>query len=162
MAISPALRKSLITAAGGGALAIAAVLVPGLEGNSYTPYRDVGGVWTVCNGITGPDVIQGKTYTQKECDALLQKHLQPYARSVERSVKVPSNAYQKAALISFSYNVGINAFEHSSVLRNLNAGRYQQACDGLRSWVYVDRVRIQGIANRRDVEREICNWSLNP
>lgn len=158
MAISPSLRKSLIGAAGGGAIAIAAVLIPSLEGNSYTPYRDVGGVLTVCNGITGPDVIQGKTYTQAECDALLQKHLKPYSRSVERSVKVPSNAYQKAALISFSYNVGVNAFEHSSVLRNLNAGRYQQACDGMRSWVYVDRVRIQGLANRREVEREICHW----
>lgn len=158
MAISPVLRQRLVAAAGGGAIAIAAVLIPNLEGNSYTPYRDVGGVLTVCNGITGPDVIQGKTYIQAECDALLQKHLKPYARSVERSVKVPSDAYQKAALISFSYNVGVNAFEHSSVLRNLNAGRYQQACDGMRSWVYVDRVRIQGLANRREVEREICQW----
>lgn len=162
MAISPALRKSIITAAGGGALAIAAVLIPNLEGNSYTPYRDVGGVWTVCYGHTGKDIVPGKTYTKAECKALLDKDLQPFARSVDRSVKVPANAYQKAALISFSYNVGVNAFEHSSVLRNLNAGRYQQACDGLRSWVYVDRVRIQGLANRRDVEREICNWSLNP
>lgn len=158
MALSPVLRQRLIAAAGGGAIAIASVLIPDLEGNSFTPYRDVGGVWTVCNGITGPDVVKGKKYTQAECDALLKKHLQPYARSVERSVKVPSNAYQKAALISFSYNVGISAFEHSSVLRNLNAGRYQQACDGLRSWIYVDRVKIQGLANRREVEREICSW----
>ena len=159
MAISPVLRQRLVAAAGGGALAIASVLVPALEGEKFTPYRDVGGVWTVCNGITGPDVIQGKTYTQAECQALLQKHLKPYARSVERSVKIPASEYQKAALISFSYNVGVRAFEHSSVLRNLNAGSWQQACDGLRSWVYVDRVRIQGLANRREVEREICNWS---
>lgn len=158
MAISPALRKGLIGAAGGGAIAIAAVLIPSLEGTEYKPYRDIGGVWTVCEGITGPDVIPGKTYTRSDCDALLTKHLQPFARSVERSVKVPANAYQKAALISFSYNVGVNAFEHSSVLRNLNAGRYQQACDGLRSWVYVDRVKIKGLANRREVEREICLW----
>lgn len=57
MAISPAFRKSLIGAADGGAIAITAVLIPNLEGNSYTPYRDVGGVLTVCNGITGPDVV---------------------------------------------------------------------------------------------------------
>ena len=57
MAISPAFRKSLIGAAGGDAIAITAVLIPNLEGNSYTPYRDVGGVLTVCNGITGPDVV---------------------------------------------------------------------------------------------------------
>lgn len=158
MAISPALRKKIIAAAAGGSLAIAAVVIPPLEGTEYKPYRDIGGVWTVCEGITGPDVIPGKTYTPAECDALLTKHLQPFARSVERSVKVPANAYQKAALISFSYNVGVNAFEHSSVLRNLNAGRYQQACDGLRSWVYVDRVKIKGLVNRREVEREICLW----
>lgn len=158
MAISPTLRKSLITVAAGGSLAIASVLVPSLEGVSYTPYRDVGGVWTVCYGHTGKGIVPGKTYTKAECKALLDKDLQPFARSVDRSVKVPTNAYQKAALISFSYNVGVNAFEHSSVLRNLNAGRYQQACDGFRSWVYVDRVRIQGLMNRREVERELCNW----
>lgn len=159
MAISPALRKSLIGAAGGGAIAIAAVLIPTLEGVEYKPYRDVGGVLTVCYGHTGKDIIPGKTYSKSECDALLEKDLQPFARSVDRSVKVPANAYQKAALISFSYNVGVNAFEHSSLLRNLNAGKYAQACDGLRKWVYVDKVKVKGLMNRREVEREICNWS---
>lgn len=160
MAVSPALRKSLMRVAGGGAIAIAAVLVPSLEGVEYTPYRDVGGVLTVCYGHTGKDIIPGRTYSKSECDALLEKDLQPFARSVERSLKVPAGEYQKAALISFSYNVGVNAFEHSSVLRNLNAGQYAQACDGLRKWVYVDRVKVRGLMNRREVEREICRWGL--
>ncbi|MGK0705328.1 lysozyme [Yokenella regensburgei] len=152
------LRKTLTGAVGGGAIAVAAVLIPHLEGTEYQPYRDVGGVWTVCNGITGPDVTRGKTYTLAECDALLQKHLKPYADSVNRTVIVPASEYQKAALISFSFNIGIDAFEHSSVLRNLNAGKYQQACDGLRHWVYVDRMKVRGLMNRREVEREICLW----
>lgn len=158
MAISPALRKKIIGAAGGGALAIATVMIPSLEGVEYKPYQDVAGVWTVCNGITGPDVILGKTYTEKECKDLLQKHLIPYARSVEKSVKVPISDFQKAALISFSFNVGVNAFERSSLLRYLNSGESKKACDALRQWVYVDKKKIPGLMNRREVEREICNW----
>ncbi|WP_250318707.1 lysozyme [Rosenbergiella gaditana] len=158
MAISSSLRKALIGVSGAGAIAIATVLVPSQEGTELTPYKDVGGVWTVCSGVTGKDVIPGKVYTKKECDILLQKHLQLFANSVERSVKVPMNEYQEAALISFSYNVGTSAFEHSSVLRNLNAGRYQQACDGLRQWKYVNKRVVAGLVNRREVEREICLW----
>ncbi|MGK0705143.1 lysozyme [Yokenella regensburgei] len=153
-----ALKTKIAGAIGGGAVAIATVLIPHLEGVEYTPYRDIGGVWTVCNGITGPDVIVGKTYTEKECKDLLQKHLVPYAKSVERSVKVPASEYQKAALISFSFNVGISAFEHSSLLRYLNSGQSKKACDALRQWVYVDKKKIPGLMNRREVEREICNW----
>ena len=158
MAVNPALRNKLIAAAGGGVIAIATVLIPNLEGTEYKPYQDVGGVWTVCEGITGPDVKPGKTYTREDCDQLLQKHLKPFVTLVNQVVKVPASDYQKAALVSFSYNVGGRAFRNSSVLRYLNAGESHKACDALRSWVYVDRIRIQGLANRREVEREICNW----
>lgn len=158
MGMSPTLRNSVIAAIGGGAIAIASVLIPHLEGVEYRPYKDIGGVWTVCNGITGPDVIVGKTYTEKECTDLLQKHLVPYAKSVERSVKVPVSEYQKAALISFSFNVGVNAFERSSLLRYLNSGESKKACDALRQWVYVDKKKIPGLMNRREIEREVCNW----
>lgn len=158
MGMSPALRNKIAASIGGGAIAIATVLIPHLEGVEYKPYKDIGGVWTVCNGITGQDVIVGKTYTEKECKELLQKHLVPYAKSVERSVKVPASEYQKAALISFSFNVGVNAFERSSLLRYLNSGESKKACDALRQWVYVDKKKIPGLMNRREIEREICNW----
>jgi len=158
MPMSPTLRKSLIAAAGGGAIAIAAVLVPDLEGVRYEPYRDVVGVLTVCYGHTGADIVIGKRYTSGECKALLDKDMVPFARSVERSVKIPASEYQKASLISFSYNVGVKAFESSTLLRKLNAGDSKGACDEMRRWNKAGGKVWKGLINRREVEREICNW----
>lgn len=158
MAISPTLRKSIMGVAGGGALAIAAVLIPSLEGVEYKPYRDVVGVLTVCYGHTGADVIPTKIYTPAECKAMLDKDLVPFARSVERSVKVPASEYQKAALISFSYNVGVKAFESSTLLKKLNSGDSAGACDEMRRWNKAGGKVWKGLINRREVDREICNW----
>jgi lysozyme len=143
---------------GASALTIAGVMIPELEGVRYSPYYDVAGVLTVCYGHTGSDIIKGKKYTEKECRAMLDKDLQPFAKSVERSVKVPASEYQKAALISFSYNVGVRAFENSSLLRNLNAGNNAQACEGLQVWIYAGGRKWKGLMNRRDIENEVCMW----
>lgn len=156
--MNPALRKALLGMTGAGAVAIAGTMLTDLEGVRYTPYYDVAGVLTVCYGHTGADIIKGKTYSPAECKSMLDKDLQPFVRSVERSVKVPTNEYQKAALISFSYNVGVTAFERSSLLRQLNAGNYQAACDGLRQWTYAGGKQWKGLMNRREVEREVCMW----
>ncbi len=57
--MSPSLRKAIAAAIGGGAVAIASVLITGpsgddgTEGVSYIPYKDIVGVWTVCHGHTG-------------------------------------------------------------------------------------------------------------
>lgn len=158
MAMSPGLRNKLLTMAGAGSLAIAGTMIPELEGVRYSPYQDVGGVWTVCYGHTGSDIQPRKKYTESECQSLLQKDLTPFARTVEHAVKVPASEYQKAALITFSYNVGAAAFERSAVLRHLNAGHYQAACNGLRQWVYAGGRQWKGLMNRREVEREVCLW----
>jgi lysozyme len=140
------------------ALALATVMIQNFEGVRYTPYYDVGGVLTVCYGHTGTDIILSKTYTHSECELMLENDLKPFANSVRNTVNVPMNKYQEAALISFSYNVGINAFEKSSVLRLLNAGDYKAACDGLKKWVYVKGKVWKGLINRRQLEREVCLW----
>jgi lysozyme len=158
MAMSSTLRKSLFGAAGAGALAISTLMIQELEGIRLEPYRDVAGVLTVCYGHTGADIVTNKRYTLAECRAMLEKDLIPFSRSVTRSVKVPVTEYQKAALISFSYNVGVHAFEHSSLLRKLNAGDYVGACAGLRQWIYAGGRKWKGLMNRRDVEHEVCTW----
>ncbi|EPK4544187.1 lysozyme [Serratia marcescens] len=156
--MTTSLKKKLSAAIAGGTMAIAAVLIPSLEGVEYKPYRDVVGVLTVCYGHTGSDIIPDKMYTEAECKAMLDKDLQPFARSVERSVKVPASEYQKAALISFSYNVGVKAFESSTLLKKLNAGDSRGACDEMRRWNKAGGKVWKGLINRREVEREICNW----
>ncbi len=159
MAMSPVLRNKLLKLGGTTALTIAIALLggpEGVEGQRSTPYRDAGGVWTVCSGITGSDVIPGKYYSNHECNVLLLKHLVPVKKAVDAAVKVPIDNYTRAALYSFAYNVGVSAFKHSSLLRHLNAGDTKAACDDLRQWVYVNKQRNRGLINRRDIDRQVC------
>lgn len=159
--MSPGLRNKIIAAIGGGAIAIATVMLSGkdgLEGREYVAYRDVVGILTVCDGHTGSDIIQGKRYTDKECDALTRADLTRIARQVDPHIKVPVSDTQRAAIYSFAYNVGASATINSTLLKKLNARNYSGACDELRRWVYAGGKKWKGLMNRREVEREVCMW----
>ncbi|HFD3847264.1 lysozyme [Serratia marcescens] len=162
MAMSPALRNKIAAAIGGGAIAIATVMLSGkdgLEGREYIPYRDVVGVLTVCDGHTGSDIIPGRRYSDKECDALTRKDLTRIAAQVDKQIKVPTTETQRAAIYSFSYNVGVKAFIDSTMLKKLNAGDYDGACSEMLRWVYAGGKKWKGLMNRRDVEYQVCSWS---
>ncbi|WP_407568577.1 lysozyme [Pantoea sp. GABEPS69] len=159
MAMSASMRNKLIAAAGGGSMLIASLFIggkDGVEGRVHDPYKDVAGVWTVCDGHTGNDIIKGKKYTDRECDRLLWSDLQPVKKAVDSLVKVPLNEYQRAALYSFTYNVGSGAFSKSTLLKKLNAGDQDGACEELRRWVYAGGMKFRGLMNRRDMERSMC------
>ncbi|MBG6243201.1 MAG: lysozyme [Candidatus Symbiopectobacterium sp. Dall1.0] len=153
------LKKRLVAATAGGVLALATVLVQWHEGKRYKPYRDGGGVLTVCHGHTGKDVTPGEIYSEEECNALMKQDLQIARSTVERYVTVPLSDLQKSALTSFVYNIGSGAFANSTLLKKLNAGDIQGACDQMSRWKYNEGKVSNGLINRREVEREIC---LNP
>lgn len=159
MAISVVLRNRLLAAAGGGALTLAMILLggpDGLEGRRYVPYRDVAGVLTVCDGHTGPDIVSNKTYSDSECDSLLREDLKPVQAAVDSLVTVPLSDYQRAALYSFAYNTGTDAFSQSSLLRKLNTGDKTGACSEMRRWVFAGGRKWRGLMNRRETERALC------
>lgn len=159
MSITISLRKKLIAAAGGGAMLIASLFLggqDGVEGRKYEAYKDVAGVWTVCDGHTGADIVRSKTYTDQECDRLLWKDLQPAKRTVDSLVKVPLGEYQRAALYSFVFNVGSDAFSKSALLKKLNKGDHLGACEEMRRWVYAGGMKWKGLHNRREMERSLC------
>ncbi|MEG7662071.1 lysozyme [Hafnia paralvei] len=160
--MNSSLRARISAAIGGGAIAIATVMLSGnggLEGREYVPYKDVVGIITVCDGHTGNDIIINKRYSDAECDALTKADLERIAKQVNPSIKVKTTEMQLAAIYSFSYNVGANAFIKSTMLKKLNAGDYAGACDELKRWVYAGGKKWKGLMNRRDVEYEICTWS---
>ncbi|MDA5543352.1 lysozyme [Yersinia rochesterensis] len=159
MTISKRLMTKIACVAAGGAMAITIALIgghDGLEGREYTPYPDVVGVLTVCDGHTGKDIIPSKRYSDAECDALLHQDLIPVFAAIDRIVNVPMPDFRKAALASFGYNVGITAMTNSTMVRKLNRGDTSGACDELRRWIKAGGKVWKGLVNRREVERELC------
>lgn len=159
MAMSNSLRNKLIAASGAGSMLIATLFLggkDGVEGRVYEPYKDVAGVWTVCDGHTGNDIVKGRKYTDRECDRLMWNDLKPVQKAVDGLVKVPLGDYQRAALYSFTYNVGISSFSKSTLLKKLNAGDEDGACEEMRRWVYAGGMKWKGLQNRRDMERSLC------
>ncbi|RJK61283.1 lysozyme [Klebsiella pneumoniae] len=161
--MTPSMSKKLIgvIAGGGGAIAIASVMLgnaDGLEGRRYYAYQDVVGVWTVCDGHTGTDIRHGHRYTDRECDSLLKADLQKVASAIDPLIKVRIPDPTRAALYSFTYNVGSGAFASSTLLKKLNAGDVPGACKELQRWTYAGGKQWKGLITRREIEREVCEW----
>lgn len=161
--MTPSMRKKLIgvIAGGGGAIAIASVMLgnaDGTEGRRYYAYQDVVGVWTVCDGHTGTDIRHGHRYTDRECDSLLKADLQKVASAIDPLIKVRIPDPTRAALYSFTYNVGSGAFASSTLLKKLNAGDVPGACKELQRWTYAGGKQWKGLITVREIEREVCEW----
>ncbi|MFZ5104511.1 lysozyme [Enterobacter roggenkampii] len=160
-----ALRNKIAGAIGAGAIAIATALITGpngndgLEGVRFKAYKDVVGVWTVCYGHTGNDIMLGKTYSKDECNALLNKDLAIVAKQINPYIKVAIPETTRGAIYSFAYNVGTGNFKTSTLLYKINHGDIKGACDQLRRWTYADGKQWKGLITRREIEREVCLWS---
>jgi lysozyme len=96
------------------------------------PYQDTGGVWTVCDGVTGPAVIPGKTYTPAECADLNQTARAWALACIDRHVSVPLTRPQRVGWASVCYNLGEEQFKTAQFLRLINAGKHTAACQSLR------------------------------
>lgn len=155
-------KNTLAAGAISAALALTPPLIEKIEGIEYEVYYDIAGIPTVCAGITGKDVIIGKKYTKRECDALLFKHIAIAKKAVDGAVKVPIPDTMRAAMYSFTYNAGQGAFRKSTMLKDINAGNLAKACSRLYDWVYFynpktkKMERSRGLYNRRAIEYSYC------
>ena len=151
--------------------ALAAALIASFalyEDTAVVPYRDPIGILTVCGGVTGPDVIEGKTYTQADCTRIRTLFFERFNAGVTACIRVPIAAHEHFAFLHFTWNVGIRAFCQSTLVAKLNRQDYAGACAQLSRWVYVRgrdcRIKAnncRGIVFRRTFERAACEGKLS-
>jgi lysozyme len=158
MASDPAKQtaaNSRLTKAAGGAACAAVLLafVPKFEGMVLRGYKDPIGIVTACAGHTKTAVL-GKPYTREQCQALLIEDLAEHAEGVNGCTPDLTDG-QRAAAISFAYNVGVAKYCGSTFARKLNA-KDPKACDELSRWTLAGGRELRGLVTRRAAEREIC------
>lgn len=100
-----------------------------------TSYRDVAGVWTICDGHT-KTAKPNMTVSREHCAWLLQQDTKDAQAAVKRLVKVPISQNQYDALVDFVFNKGSGNFASSTLLRQLNAGNCKAAAAQFPEWVY--------------------------
>jgi lysozyme len=140
------------------AAAVAALATPVVvhyEGEIRRGYRDPIGIVTACVGHTATAQM-GRTYTAAECRTLLEHDLGEHNAGMLSCVKVPMDDHVHAALLSFTFNVGVQNFCTSALVRKLNAGDTAGACAELSRWVNAGGRQLPGLVKRRAAERELC------
>ena len=152
-------NKALIAKIGAAAAALAVSTVAYYEGTVLRSYRDPVGIVTACTGHTGPELKMGQTYTRQQCEDMLYKDLAKHADALA-CVSQPLTDGQRAAFVSFAFNVGEGAFCGSTLVRKANAGDIDGACAELSRWIYAKGKQLPGLIKRRAAERQLCEAGL--
>ncbi len=109
--------------------------------------------YTIGWGSTGPGIVRGTRWTQAQADERFQKDLTKFSEGVVRLLAgARTTPWQFDALVSFAYNVGLNALGNSTLLRKHKAGDFEGAAQEFLRWVNNDGKRMKGLVSRRAAE----------
>lgn len=162
------MSKRAKTALAGGlgvvALTIATLIKP-WEGRELKAYRDIVGVWTICDGETR-GVRPGQVKTDAECDAMTLRRVEndyykPLARCIANFERLPVSL--QASLLSAGYNVGVGAICNSSAARHARSNEYRASCYAVTAFNRAGGKVVKGLKLRREYgdasrvgELELC------
>jgi lysozyme len=93
--------------------------------------------------------------TDEEVLKLFEKDIAGIRADLNKVIKVPVNKNQQLALLSLRYNIGGDAFNQSSLLRELNTRNYTGAALRFAEWRLSEGKINQGLVNRRERERQL-------
>lgn len=141
------------------------------EGFELKVYKDSAGLPTIGVGhlitkseqtsgnimIVGVPVKYTAGLTDQQAVDLLSQDVRPAEQAVNNGAKVTLTQNQFDALVSFTFNVGVGAFNGSTLLKVLNQGQYDQVPTQLRRWNKAGGKVVQGLVNRR--ENEVRLWN---
>lgn len=130
-------------------------------------YLDPADIWTIGYGsifhidkkraVKAGDIIDVAT-----AERWLQIEVDEKANAVSGLCTVTLTQGMLDALVSFAFNVGIQAFEDSTLLRELNKGNYEEAARQFGRWIHGGGRVLPGLVIRRDREEALFRQDAFP
>jgi lysozyme len=130
---------------------IALDLIKKYEGFRSEPYRCAAGVLTIGYGETDPTIVDRKFISEPDALALLRDKIIDISEEIDNEVRTPLSTNQRAALISFYYNLGPGNFEN--IARRINSGDIIDATNAIILYDKCKGKRLEGLTLRRMEEQ---------
>lgn len=133
---------------------VAGALCRQFEGLRLKAYLCPAGVPTLGYGSTGPDIRLGMSCDRLWAEQRLQRDLASFWREVYRAspVLLAQPAGRGGAVLDWTYNLGATRYRSSTLRRRVDAGRWQDAANEMRKWVYGGGKKLRGLELRREEE----------
>ncbi|RAK21624.1 lysozyme [Flavobacterium aquaticum] len=136
-------------------------LIMKYEGFSATPYLCPAGVPTIGYGTTrysdGTKVtMKDEAITKEQAIEILKEQVKNYELAVDAMTTDKVNQNQFNALVSFAYNLGVNALKKSNLLRVINLNIWDGKIEReFNKWVYANGRVLKGLQKRRNDESKM-------
>ena len=131
-------------------------VVKEFEGLKLTAYKCPAAVWTVGYGHTSaagnPIVTPDLVISNAEAEQILERDMVQYEDGVRKFVKVELTQNQFDALVDFAYNAGVGALQKSTLLKKVNAGKFDEVPAEFMKWTKGGGKELPGLVRRRRAE----------
>jgi len=119
------------------------------------------GTPTIGYGITDKKILSKLKISDYEAEQYLIAEANKTRRHILNLVKIKLTHYQREAMVSFVYNIGITNFKKSTLLKKLNENRLSDVPKEMLRWKYKtvkgEKVVCDGLVKRRIKEIEFFN-----
>ena len=124
------------------------------EGLRLEAYLDAAGVPTIGYGHTGRDVKLGDRITKYWADDLLRRDVEAAEKAIDK-LGMTLTQGQLDALVSFTFNLGIDRLVSSTLLQTIReGGTMRQIRREFMRWVYAGGEKLRGLEKRRQWEAD--------
>jgi len=134
-------------------------LIQEFEGCRLTAYVCPAGVLTIGYGHTSaagsPAVKKGMRISKQKASDILRSDLHKFESGVASMVKVDLDQNQFDVLVSFAFNCGLGALRKSTLLKRVNAGKFDAVPAELMKWTRGGGKVLPGLVRRRRAEAEM-------
>jgi GH24 family phage-related lysozyme (muramidase) len=109
---------------------------------------------------------EGLQITREQAEELLRWDLRPVEDAVRQSCFAPLTQQQFDALVSFAFNIGVDNYRHSDVLKHLNQGEPIAAAIAISAWRRANfngkNIIVDALIRRRSAEVSLFLETVGP